>query len=822
MKIAIIAPSPVPYTIGGAEKFWWGLHQAINQYSTHQAELIKLPAPENCFIDLMGSYEKFCKMDLSHFDMVISSKYPAWMIEHPNHHCYMVHRLRGVYDTYHFTGQPIEIEFHEPELDRLLDIIDSSRFERNELDSFWQEWHRLKELMDSGQLSEQLFSFPGPISRKIIHFLDNIALSSKAIQRFSAISYNLVTRKDYFPANAQVEVIHPPSDIEGFKSEVKTERPAIFTMSRLDGPKRIEMLVRAFMQTTVDVDFRIAGTGPEEENLKKLAATDHRIKFIGRITDQQAIDEYAAALFVPFIPYDEDYGLITIEAMKSHKAVLTTQDAGGVNEFVENNVSGFSVEATPEALAAAMTKMVEDSHHTQKMGENALQKVAHVNWKQVVHQLLNPENMELNRNELVSKLPKPIDGVSQRKNIVVVLTFSVYPPRGGGQSRAYNIYREVAREHNVTLVVLLDQEKTKKSQKQNIQYQEWLVAPNMREIRVSKSQEHLNYEHELHKQLGTPVEDIACIEGYALSPSFTEILNEVCQEADLVINCHPFLYYAIREVWDGPLWYEAQDVEVDIKKDILGDQEAAKEWIEKTARIEQNCSIYADRIFTCSQKDADRICNIYAQPPEKLMVIANGVDMRVHEAYTSEQKEIFKQLSSFDADRDNLLVLFMGSWHGPNIEAVEQIKNIAGQCSNSTFLIMGSVCGHASCQNLPENIIPLGLVSESEKNLYLHLVDLAVNPMLSGSGTNLKMLDYTANRLPVLTTPFGLRGLTFIPNEEVISSEIEQFEENIKRLLNMPILERKSYLKDMADLAYDRTQKEFSWQFIAGQLLQEI
>jgi len=824
MNIAIIAPSPVPFTIGGAEKFWWGLHQAINQYSTHQAELIKLPSPENNFLDLIDSYQRFCYLDLSHFDMVISSKYPAWMVEHPNHHCYMVHRLRGLYDTYHFTGQPLAFENPHPELTMLLKIIESSCYERAELALFWPEWERVRTLLKNGQIAEDVFNFPGPLARRIIHFLDNIALSPNAIQQFSAISHNLIGREDYFPDGARVKVIHPPSDVEDFKPGRKSERPYIFTMSRLDQPKRIGLLIKAFRQTSDPIDFRIAGTGPEEQCLKELAGDDKRIIFLGRITDKQAIEEYSSALFVPFIPYDEDYGLITIEAMKSQKAVLTTTDAGGVNEFVENGVSGYSVEPDAESLATAMRQLFADSENCQQMGRNALKKVDHVNWQTVVEQLLQENKINPSTGFIRENYPViGGDHRGKRKKIVVVLTFSVFPPRGGGQSRAYNIYREVAREHDVTLVLLLDQEKHKKKQQQNIQSQEILIAPNMREIRVSKSKEQLIYEHELFKLLGTPVEDIACIEGYKLTPHFNTVLAAACQSADLVVACHPYLFYAIQEVWDGTVWYEAQDVEVDIKRAIIGHQEAADSWLEKTRLIEERCSVFAEKIFTCSEKDATRIAQLYQQPEGKLFVVPNGVDMRIQEELTAKQLKAYRQIKSLTSTQNRFVVLFMGSWHGPNIEAVEELKQIATECPKADFLLLGSVCEHPKCCNFPANIKSLGMVSEIEKNLYLHFADLAVNPVLSGSGTNLKMLDYTANSLPVLTTPFGLRGLSFIPKEEVLSAEINDFANVINYYagkLNKP--EKVKLLKDLAQAALKRTEKEYSWQVIAEEILKRL
>ena len=100
MKIAIVAPCPVPFIVGGAEKLWWGLARYLNENTDHQADIIKLPAPENNFWSLIDSYQRFSLLRLDGFDLVISGKYPAWMIQHPRHICYMLHRLRGLYDAY--------------------------------------------------------------------------------------------------------------------------------------------------------------------------------------------------------------------------------------------------------------------------------------------------------------------------------------------------------------------------------------------------------------------------------------------------------------------------------------------------------------------------------------------------------------------------------------------------------------------------------------------------------------------------------------------------------------------------------------------------
>ena len=55
-------------------------------------------------------------------------------------------------------------------------------------------------------------------------------------------------------------------------------------------------------------------------------------------------DLYADALLVPFVPKHEDYGLITIEAFKSGKPVLTCTDSGETLEFVRDGHNGYVVE----------------------------------------------------------------------------------------------------------------------------------------------------------------------------------------------------------------------------------------------------------------------------------------------------------------------------------------------------------------------------------------------------------------------------------------------------------------------------------------------
>ena len=63
--------------------------------------------------------------------------------------------------------------------------------------------------------------------------------------------------------------------------------------------------------------------------------------------------------------------------------------------------------------------------------------------------------------------------------------------------------------------------------------------------------------------------------------------------------------------------------------------------------------------------------------------------------------------------------------------------------------------------------------------MYLNLADVAVNPMLSGSGTNLKMFDYMASGIPVVSTKVGARGIDK-QDELLVIAEVEDFEQAIR------------------------------------------
>lgn len=393
MNVVIVAPCHVPLAIGGAEKLWWGLLTHLNRRTRHQADIIKLPGPERNFWEVVDSYRSFSDLDLRHYDAVISGKYPAWMIDHPCHVCYMLHPLRGLYDTYP-PGLGTSGDIGHPDVRGLLRLVRSPADSREALGECFERLELLRAPRPATwrrrrrpAVPAATFAFPGAVIREVVHFFDRVAFRPGAIRRFCAISATVANRDGYFPPGAHVTPVHPPSDLAGYRRPRRGRH--LLTVSRLDAPKRIDLLIESMGHVDADVELLIAGTGPDEERLRTLARGDRRIRFLGYVNDASLLDLYARSLAVLFAPVQEDFGLVALEAMAAGKPVVTTVDAGGPGELVQDGQTGFIARPDSRAIADRIGRLISDRRLAGVMGRRGRARAREVTWEQVGRALLD-------------------------------------------------------------------------------------------------------------------------------------------------------------------------------------------------------------------------------------------------------------------------------------------------------------------------------------------------------------------------------------------------------------------------------------------------
>jgi len=311
----------------------------------HQAEQINIPFKwypkeqiiRDCLvwklIDISESYYK-------KVDAVIATKFPSYLVRHPRKIVWLAHQFREVYDCFgtHLSG------FTETDQDsQIREAI------------FNWDTQALQE-------TEKLFTISRNVSRRLFR-------------------YNGIKSRHLYVPPQLIGHYHRPEFND-----------YIFCPGRLEVSKRVDLLLRAMVSLPSEVHCFIAGQGPQEDSLRQLAEELHvadRVQFGGYISDQELLQHYSKAFAIYFAPYDEDLGLITLEAFQARKPVVTCNDSGAVLEFVDHEKTGLIADPVPENVARAIAHLFQNKKRCREMGEEGYQKIKYITWEYVIDNLLS-------------------------------------------------------------------------------------------------------------------------------------------------------------------------------------------------------------------------------------------------------------------------------------------------------------------------------------------------------------------------------------------------------------------------------------------------
>jgi glycosyltransferase involved in cell wall biosynthesis len=191
-----------------------------------------------------------------------------------------------------------------------------------------------------------------------------------------------------------------------------------------------------------------------------------------------------------------------------------------------------------------------------------------------------------------------------------------------------------------------------------------------------------------------------------------------------------------------------------------------------------------------------------------MTVVPNGVDVDRVRFVTAGERAAVKERFGLAG---RTVALFVGSWHGPNVDALLHIVELAGSLGDVLFLVVGSCSLAIQGLDVPSNVLLLGPLDEPCKDLVVASTDVALNPVVSGSGTNLKMLEYFAAGVPVVSTSVGVRGLAARDGEHLLTAGREDFASVLGGLI-----EEDAAAKQARTLRARRLVEErFDWRAIA-------
>ncbi|MFA5275760.1 MAG: glycosyltransferase [Candidatus Omnitrophota bacterium] len=398
-----------------------------------------------------------------------------------------------------------------------------------------------------------------------------------------------------------------------------------------------------------------------------------------------------------------------------------------------------------------------------------------------------------------------IKNSDKKIKLLVTDTAPLYPPVWGGPKRIWNLYGKFnPRVFDIVYVgVSFDIHPPRN-------YAIKRINDNLTEILCGLPERLYPFWHKIEKRIFKNLYmDLFPYLLIYLDWQFRYILNS--QRADVVVISHPWSSLAInREPYHNQVFvYDAHNCEYLLMEQILEKHFLKKAVLAQVKRIERDACLKSDVIIACSENEKECLINIYGVPPSKISIVPNGANMYPVVSVVEKRRS----RSALGLKPLDKVAVFIGACYKPNIEAVEEIiKNIAPFARELKFLIAGTVNEAFRSLKIPENVIFLGPVSEDKLHQALSAADIAVNPMLHGSGINIKMLDYMAHGLPIVATECGARGIENNGKRAIFVTAIDKFSEVIRQVFNNFDL-----AEQMSVEAYSLARDKYDWGVLSRQ-----
>ncbi len=216
-----------------------------------------------------------------------------------------------------------------------------------------------------------------PLMWRTLKSMRFIVATSPAYARTSAVlSDRSVRDKVRVIPNGIVEEFYSKEADEAVFDRIKMERsePYFLFIGVLRYYKGLHTLVQAARH--VDARIVIAGSGPEDKNLKVLAEQlgVKNIIFAGQITEAEkvALLQSCRALVLPSHVRSEAFGMVLVEAAMFGRPQISCEIGTGTSFVNTHEESGIVVPPeSPDELAHAMSQLLHDTSLAEQLGLGA-------------------------------------------------------------------------------------------------------------------------------------------------------------------------------------------------------------------------------------------------------------------------------------------------------------------------------------------------------------------------------------------------------------------------------------------------------------------
>ena len=338
----LVCEAQVPFVTGGAEYLVRSLVEQLGRRG-YDAELVSVPFKSYPKDEILSHAAAWRLLDLSEsnntpIDLVIATKFPTYFVRHPKKVAWLVHQYRSAYEL---CGTRFG-DFHHTELDV--------------------------------GLREQLIA------------LDCQMLGES--QEIYTIARNTTTRLERYNGLASEPLYHPPRLADQLRSGPYDDY--VLSVGRLELIKRTDLIIRAMSRVDSGTRLVVAGDGTQRAPLvslaKELGVLD-RVDFLGSVDDAELLRLYEQALCVAYVPYDEDYGYVTLEGFLAQRPIVTAHDSGGPLEFVDDGVNGLVCFPDARGVADGINRLASDRQLAASLGAAGYDRARQITWDGVIERL---------------------------------------------------------------------------------------------------------------------------------------------------------------------------------------------------------------------------------------------------------------------------------------------------------------------------------------------------------------------------------------------------------------------------------------------------
>jgi len=382
--------------------------------------------------------------------------------------------------------------------------------------------------------------------------------------------------------------------------------------------------------------------------------------------------------------------------------------------------------------------------------------------------------------------PDPIKTI--RPQITAINHYDLFPIDHGGKLAIYGLYLALTEWFDVNLITLSPVFMRKKMIQLN---QYFRVYPIELAAGPGESIGSDPYTH-----------SILTLRDCVTRREYIEPIRKIAEESSIIIAEHAYTWPFVKAVGRGKhLWYRAQNVEYDYMKANATEFELPDSIYQILFELEKECCHICEAIFTISEKDAERFHELYSLPKEKIHTISAGYEASAVRFTLPSERRTNEKSRGYEA-------VYISSRSLPAAEAGNKIVNIAAGLPNIRFVIAGNVSSVIRKDTIPDNVRIAGTISDEEKDLLLRSADFALNPIVGGSGLNVKMLEFFAYGLPVISTEFGARGIDVIHGVHCMISSIEQLKLSIEEFCAMNVSAKDRMVMNANKLLHEK----YTWR----------